>query len=62
MTSLAPTYDFKGYPVRRLVYRGELAFMAREIGAVLLVDGMPEPTFTTKWANLGGERGPRRPS
>ena len=35
MTSVAPTYNFKGYPVRRLVYRGAIAFVAREVGAAI---------------------------
>jgi len=35
MTTLAPTYNFRGYPVRRLTYRGALAFVAREVGTAI---------------------------
>ncbi len=33
--TLAPTYDFRGHPVRKLEHRGALAFIAREVGAAL---------------------------
>ena len=38
MTTLAPTYNFRGHPVRRLTFRGELAFLGREIGGALGYD------------------------
>jgi len=53
VTTLAPTYNFHGHPVRRLTFRGELAFLGREIGGAL---GYPYggkrfvSQFTTEWA------------
>lgn len=32
---MAPRYDFHGHPVRRLSYRGALAFIGREVGSAL---------------------------
>jgi prophage antirepressor-like protein/DNA-binding MarR family transcriptional regulator len=49
-----PRYDFHGHPVRRLTYRGAVAFIAREVGVALGYDHAGKrfvSQLTSEWAS-----------